>query len=107
MTTGVEIPASTLWAAAAAAIAWVFRIERWRGRMLTRAEHEAICQQRQKEIAERLSAIQRTLESQDDRSSAHRASVSRQLTGISVKIAVLQTRAGNPPTGDTGTHPRL
>lgn len=75
-------------------------------RMLTRHEHETICDKRQKDLADKLAAIQHTLECQDERSSSHRANVSRQLTAIAVKIAVLQTRAGNPPTGDTGTHRR-
>jgi hypothetical protein len=100
----VPVPDGTAWAALAASFAWMWRTERKMARMLSRSEHESICDKRQEDLAKKLGAIQHTLECQDERSSTHRASISRQLTSIAVKIAVLQTRSGNPPTGDTGSH---
>lgn len=99
-----EVCPSVIISGLSAAGLWVLRTERKMARMLSRSEHEAICDKRQADLAKALAGIQHTLECQDQRSSTHRANVSRQLTGIAVKIAVLQTRAGNPPTGDTGTH---
>jgi hypothetical protein len=100
----IIVPDGTVWTVAGAAVAWFVRTERKMARMLSRHEHEAICDKRQKDLTEKLASIQHTLECQDERSSSHRASISSKLTNIAVKIAVLQTRMGTPPTGDTGTH---
>lgn len=99
-----NVSPSAILTAACTGLAWVIRTERKMARMLSRTEHENICDRRQKDLTRQLASIQKTLQDQDDRSSTHRSAISAKLTAISVKIAVLQTRAGHPPTGDTGSY---
>lgn len=97
---GFQLPESTLWGAICAWIAWAFRIERWKGRVITRDEHREICEDHQLELKAKLDMILRRLDRQDEDSREHREMVSASLHTIDKKVAILQSRTYQP--GDTG-----
>lgn len=107
MSNGFQLPDGTIWTAIGAAIAWVVRVERWKGKMLSRTEHKEICEDHQTELKSKLDTILKRLDRQDEESREHRERVSNSLHSIGLKVAVLQTQRGTPPSGDTGNHRRL
>lgn len=108
----------------AAAVGWVLRAERKFALGLTRADHDEICETRQailennlreikamlvetnREAREHRQRISKALEMSDREAQKYRERQNETLRRLEVKIAVLRTQKGSPPTGDTGNFPR-
>jgi len=108
----VRIPDATLLegllAMVSAAFGWLLRLERRSGRTAQRmSDHEHSCERRQEDLKDHLTKIEHMLERQDEETREHRERINNSIHAIGLKVAVLQTRAGLPPSGDTGTHHRL
>lgn len=75
-------------------IGWFIRLERRLGAVVTRDEHEKICERRQDELREILGEIRSTVRGFADDFDRHRDRVSHDLGHIRTQIAVLRTKQG-------------
>jgi len=98
--------------------AWVRRIERKLGSMLTRDEHERICMERNKRVersiddvrgdierrsgehSEKLDALKDMMERQSEQTQLHRTLVGDALATIRTQVAVIRDRMGDDPLKD-------
>lgn len=98
-----QIPPESAWAAIGSGLVlllcWIFRSERRASRhelsasqMLTRKEHDEICDKNQEAIASDLTVIKDMLSAQNQSASEHRSKVEETLGTIKTDVAVLQSR---------------
>lgn len=78
-------------------MAWFVRLERRLGRMMTRAEHEHICERANRALEGRLDKIDQHLAKQDETSERHREKMREGLHGIAIDVTALQVKAGIEP----------
>lgn len=84
-------------------VGWFIRLERRLGAVVTRDEHEKICQRRQDELREILGEIRSTVRGFADEFDQHKDRVTHDLGRIQTQIAVLRTKQGeNVLNDDTG-----
>ena len=99
------IPAGVVWTVvgmiALASLGWAFRHERRIGAMLTREDHDQICQQRQVEVQNSLTKIISKLDEQDRNALEHREKVETRLNKLSTDVAVVKTRIDEAATRET------
>jgi len=76
------------WVAFGGAVAWLVRLERRFGKVMTRDEHERICMQRNDTLGEMLGEIKAGLE----KGSESRDKLLSQVTEMRVDIATLKER---------------
>jgi hypothetical protein len=77
-----------------AVIVWLIRLERRFGHMLTRKEHEVICQRNQGGIAAKLNIITEALQRQDSSTDRYRDKVLGELRELAIDVAVVQSQMG-------------
>lgn len=90
-----------------AIIAWLLRLERWKGKTLTREEHEEICDKANHVLDQKLEKIISTLERQTQNTLEHRQWMGDSIAHIRTQIAVIRDRMGDDPLKDgTGSFKR-
>lgn len=87
-------------------IGWFIRLERRLGAVMTRDEHEKICDRRQDELREILDEIRSTVHGFAEESKRHRERVNERLGDIRTQIAVLRERQGDDAFDDAGRYRR-
>ena len=90
------IPSTEVWAAVGAmigaAVIFAFTTQRSLGKMLTRKEHEKICDVKNQRIEQALTKIDETLNEHIKDTREHRDRVSNSLHTIGLQVAVIETK---------------
>jgi len=105
----MEIPDNTVgWLIGAfgAIAAWLVRLEARLSSRPTRREQEAIAAKVAMEVHAQFQEIKQMLEKQNEQSSLHRELMGASIAEIRTKVAVLRARAGDDPSGETGSFRR-